>query len=160
MTSKNPVLVASEEAFFSQNFHEFTLTSTSSNLEDPHVQDTLWRSPSTQGALPNPPLGIPDPSSLQFQIAAIWTAPPPPQPQTPTFLPHNWDRIPQRVYDYGQKQWDFTPSESIYFGIGGYPGFNMRDALQEHFTGLNLRDELALRDAPGAITFRFSVRFS
>jgi len=80
----------------------------------------------------------------------------PSPPQTPS----NWCHIPQRVYGYGRRQWDFTPSESIYFGIGGYPGFNMRDALQERFTGLDFRDELVLRNARGAISFRFSVRFS
>jgi len=158
----NPVFAS--EGYLPQNLHEFPLTSTSPNLEYPHglLQDTLWSSPSAQGVLPIPTFGVLDPSSLPLQIAAIWSAPIPlpPPPQAPTFPPHNWNCIPQRVYDYGQKQRDFIPSESIYFGVNGRPGVNMGDALSKRFAGLDSRDELVLQDASGAISCRFSVCLS
>ena len=158
------VLAAPEGAFLLQNFHEFTLVSTSPNLEYPHglFQDTLWGPLSTQGAPPSPTPSVLDSSSLPLQIAAIWSAPTPlpPLPQTPTFPPHNWYFVPQRAYNYGQKQWDFTRLESVCFGVNGRPGVNMGDALLKRFTGLDSRDELVLQDASSAISCRFSVRLS
>lgn len=163
-TPANPVSIASVGAFLPHTLHELPLAYIPPNLEYPHafLQGTPWGAPSSQGVLPNTPLGIPDPSSRALQIAAVWSAPTPlpPPPQAPTFIPSNWRRIPQRVYSYGRRQWDFAPSESVYFGIGGYPGFNMEDALQERFTGLDFRDEPVLMDARGAISFRFLVRVS
>ena len=84
----------------------------------------------------------------------------PPPPQTPTFPPPKWYRIPQNIYSYGRRQLDFVPSESIYFGVNGHPGVNMRDALLENFAGLDFRDELVLQDASSAISCRLSVRLS
>ena len=129
----------------------------------------------TQGTTPDSPLHrVPDPLSLAPQIPApaddttslriIYSAsvslpPPIPQPQAITLPPPDWHRIPQKTYNYGRKQWDFTPSECISFGVNGRPGMNVGDALRKRFTDLDGRDELVLQDANRAISCRFSVRF-
>jgi len=160
----NPVFVASGEVFFPQNLHEIPFASTPSDLEYPrgHLPDTPWGMPTTQRVPSNPPVCVPGPSTLPLQTVPVWTVsnPPPPLPQTPTFLPYNWHHIPQKIYGYGRRQWDFAQSESIYFGVNGRPGINMRDALLERFTGLDSRDELVLQDASGAVSCRFLVRLS
>ena len=90
----------------------------------------------------------------------ISLSPPTPAPQIETFPLHNpdWLKIPQKVYNYGRKQWDFRPSGSIHFCVNGRPGLNMGDALRKKFTGLDGRDDLILQDAPTAISCRLSVR--
>jgi len=123
----------------------------------------------------SPPFRILDPSSPPLRVAppvddrerfcVIYSAsaslqPPMPPPQATTLLPPNWYKIPQKIYDHGQKQWDFIPSECISFGVNGRPGMNMRDALHKRFTGLDGRDDPVLRDATSAISCRLSVCLS
>lgn len=77
-------------------------------------------------------------------------------PPPATFLPPGWYRIPQTVYDFGTKQYDFEPLESIIFHVDGCPGQNMGDALRNQFPGLCGRDDLVLQEARGAISCRMS----
>ena len=74
--------------------------------------------------------------------------------------PPKWYEIPQRPYDHGRRQWDYTPSDPILFQVNGYPGVNLGDALRNNLTGLEGRDDLVLQDARTAISCRFLVRFS
>jgi len=88
------------------------------------------------------------------------SASPIPAHQAVTFPPLNWRRVPQKIYDYGRKQWDFTPSESISFSMNGRPGVNMGEVLRKRFTGLDGRDELVLQNASSAFSCRLLVRLS
>ena len=74
--------------------------------------------------------------------------------------PRNWYMIPQRVFDYGRKQWKFTPSEGVSFKVDGFPGMNMRKALEKKFEGLVGQDDIVLQDAKKAASCRLLVRFS
>ena len=82
----------------------------------------------------------------------------PPLPHATVSLPQILHKIPQEVYNHGRKQWDFTPSECIYFGVNGHLGMNMGDALQRRLMNLDGRDEPVLRDGGSAISCRFLVR--
>ena len=108
------------------------------------------------------PPQIPAPVDNTTSLCVVCSAPALPPPSTPpsqaVALPPNWYRVPQNVYDRGQKQWDFTPSEDIPFGVNGRPGVNMGDALRKRFAGLDGQDELVLQDANNVISCRLSVR--
>ena len=133
---------------------------------------------SSQGVILNPSLpphydSAPSSSSPQIvtpvddearfcAIYSVSTSPLPPIPASqtaPSYSP-NWRKIPQKVYDYGKKQWNFRPSKPILFHVNGYPGVNMGDALRKKFTGLDGRDDLILQDAQDAISCRLWVRSS
>lgn len=73
-----------------------------------------------------------------------------------TFLPPGWYQIPQAVYDFGTKQYDFERSESVSFHVDGCLGQNMGDALRNQFPGLCGRDDPVLQGARGAISCRMS----
>ena len=66
--------------------------------------------------------------------------------------------VPQRRYNYGKKQWSYTPSEPVLFQVDGFPGINMRDASRKKFAGLKGMDDLVLQNTKKAISCRFSVR--
>ena len=67
--------------------------------------------------------------------------------------------MPQRVYDHGQKQWDFEQSEPVSFNVNGLSGINMGDALCEQLAGLDGHDDPVLQNAPKVIYCRLLVRF-
>ena len=92
----------------------------------------------------------------------ILPSPPPPLPSPPpaTFQPPKWHKIPQRPYDRGRRQRDFTPSEAVLFQVNNFPGVNMGDALRGIFTGLENHDDLVLQDRTMAISCRFMVYLS
>ena len=91
----------------------------------------------------------------------ILPLPPAPTPsQTATSHPSDWRKIPQKVYGYGKKQWDFRPSEPILFHVNGRPGVNMGDAFRKKFAGLDGRDDLMLQLAGDAFSCRLWVRSS
>lgn len=93
--------------------------------------------------------------------ASVSSLPPIPAPsQTVTSHPFNWRKIPQEVYDYGKKQWDFRPSEPILFHVNDRPGVNMGDAFRKKFTGLDGRDDLVLQLAGDTFSCRLWVRSS
>jgi len=142
-------------------------------LDPEYLHEVPLETPqSTQGATPDPsPPHIPDPTSLPPQFttpaddrmslcpvcsAQTSLSPPAPPPQTAASPPpkSNWHKIPQKIYDHGRKQWDYTPSEGISFEVEGCPGMNMGDALRKRFTGLVGRDDLVLRDAGSVILCR------
>lgn len=114
-----------------------------------------------------PPLAETQPDAQSTDIdnrARIWAGfsssiplPPPYSLPPATFYPPNWHEIPQRPYDYGRKQLDYTPSEPILFQVNGSPGVNMGDALRESFAGLEGRDDLVLQDVKKVIYCRFLV---
>lgn len=70
-----------------------------------------------------------------------------------------WVEVPQRVYNRGQRQWNFKQTETIYFNMDGFPGINLWDAFQKHFMGLHGSDDPMFQnqDTAGAITCRFLV---
>ena len=163
------VFPASEKVLLSQNLHDFLQTFASTGPEYPcgplpetPSTETPSSTPSTQEAPPNSPPNVPDKLSPPPQMAVIWSASPSssPLPQTPTFPPPNWNKIPQNVYKHGRKQWNFVPLESISFTVKGYPGVNLGDALRRSFTGLDARDELVLQNTSSAISCRFLVSSS
>jgi len=161
---------------FPQNAPDLLLPSALLDLE--YLYQLLPETPSgagsAHGTTPNsPPSHAPDPSSPPPQVTApvddrtticvVCSASaslPPPIPQAATIPPPNWHKIPQKTYDHGRKQWNYTPSECISFGVNGRPGVNMGDALRKRFTGLDGRDDPVLRDAGKVISCRFSVRLS
>lgn len=140
------------------------------------ILETPLDTQSIQEILPNPPFfHAPDPLELPLQTPApvddmtslcvvysVSSSLPPsmPPPQSMPLTPVNWRRIPQETYDHGRKQWDFTRSESISFGVNGFLGVNMGDALRKRFTGLDGRDEVVLQGPNGVISCRLSVRLS
>jgi len=144
MLLANPELIAFEMLLF-QNSSDLLLPPTALDLE--YLNEAPLETPqSAQGVTPAPsPPHVPD-------------TPPVPPPQTAALPPPIWHKIPQKVYDHGRKQWDYTPSDCISFGVNGYPGMNMRDALRKRFTDLVGRDDLVLRDAGSVISCRLSVR--
>lgn len=75
-------------------------------------------------------------------------------PQAPV-LTRYWVPVPQRIYNLGRKQWDYSHSEAILFGMKAFPGINLHDALQKRFTGLIGRDDQVFRNTAGAISCRF-----
>lgn len=96
---------------------------------------------------------------------AVCSSPIRPPPSLPSlqpvaFYPTKWQEIPQRPYDHGRKQWDYTRSEPILFQVNNFPGVNMGNALGNRFAGLEGRDDLVLQDAKKAISCRFLVHFS
>jgi len=97
------------------------------------------------------PEGPPSTGIPPYQVAM--------ESQTATFPP-NWRKIPQKVYDHERRQWDFTPSEPIFFSVNGRPGLNIGDALRENFMGLEGRDDPVLRDVGSTISCQFLVRLS
>ena len=126
----------------------------------------------TQGTIPDPsPPHVPDPMSLPPRVttpvdngtslcaicSASTSLPPPSLPPQAGSLPPSWHKIPQKVYDHGRKQWDYTPLERISFEVKDCPGMNMGDALRKRFTDLVGRDDLVLRDAGRVISCRLSV---
>jgi len=151
----------------SQNVPEPALPSTSLDLEYLYgfLLETPSDTPSDQGVTPsssqNPQIA--DPVSDRAKLCPICSLSIPPSPSIPrtaTFLPINWHRIPQEPYDYGHKQWDYTPLTPILFSVNGFPGLNLGDALGKRFTGLDGWDERVLQDASRAISCRFSVCLS
>ena len=179
MPPTNLDFVASEEILSSQNAPELsTFASPDFGIESLYklIMETSSDMQPAQEITPNFPLfHFLDPLSLQapsrvpasfdttslcVACSALTSLPPPTPPSQAVALPPNWHRIPQDVYDHGQKQWDFTPSEGIPFLVNGRPGMNMGDALQKRFTGLDGRDELVLQDASSVISCRLLVRSS
>jgi len=154
----------------SQNAHDLIPPPASLDLE--YLHEVLLETPgSVQGITPDSSSGgTPDPSSLLPQVTApvpsrtslcaVCSAstsllpPPPPPAQIATPAPPNWHRIPQKAYNCGENQWDYTPSGGISFRVNGYPGVNMGDALRKRFTGLNGRDDLVLQDASNVVSCR------
>jgi len=176
MSPTNPGLAAPEEIFFSQDaipppvpldleylYEVFSET-------PPDTQPTQETTPSS----PIPSQDVPDPDSQPETTApagggagdspvcstSTILPPPTPLPQIAAFPPLNWRRIPQKIYNYGRKQWYFTPSEPISFSVNGRLGVNMGDALRKRFTDLDGRDELVLQDTRSGISCRLSVRLS
>lgn len=167
------------EILFSQTIPE-SLASASLDHGLEHLYELILETPSdtqsTQEITPNfPPFDFQDPLSLPPQIPApvddianfrdirsssASLPPATPPSQVKALPPSNWHEIPQNAYDYGRKQWDFTPSEDISFSVNGCPGINMGDALQKRFAGLDGRDELVLQDASSVISCRLSVGLS
>ena len=143
-------------------------------LDPEDLHETPLETPqSTQGAISDPsPPHVPDPTSLTPQatapvdnrmiLCAVCSAStllsPSAPSQTAAPLPPSWHKIPQKVYDHGRKQWDYTPSECISFEVKDCPGMNMGDALRKRFTDLVGRDDLVLQDAGSVISCRLSVR--
>jgi len=72
--------------------------------------------------------------------------------------PPDWYRIPQKLYDRKQRQRDFREPERIHFVVDSYQGVNVRDALDEVFTGFDGRDDPVLQDAGDVISIWLSVR--
>lgn len=94
-------------------------------------------------------------------------APHPPQIAVPadgetgsSVAPPNWHMVPQKIFGHGQKQRKFTPSEGVSFKVDGFPGMNMRKALEKKFEGLVGQDDIVLQDAKKAASCRLLVRFS
>lgn len=169
--------VTSEELLFPQNTPEPPLPSALLDLE--YLYGLFLETPSDTGSAQGIPSSssrslhdAPEPSNFSPQVVtpvdegtSLWTAcstsTSTPQSQVSTFPPLNWRKIPQKSYDHGQKQWDFRASTPISFTVNGFPGVNMRDALNGNFTDLDGRDEPVLQNAPGsAISCRLSVRSS
>lgn len=165
------------EMLLSQNTPNLLLPPASDELDLEYLHEVLLETPqSAQGVIPDSPPNVPDPSSLTLQVpapvddrtnlCAVCSAstpllpPPPPPSQTVALPPPSWRKIPQMTYDYGRKQWDYTPSEHVSFRVIGCPGMNMGDALRKKFTDLHGRDDLVLQDASDTISCRFSVRLS
>jgi len=126
---------------------------------------TLSDTPSDQAVIPSssqdPQIADPvDDRARLCPVCSLSIPPPPSIPQTVTFPPINWHKIPQEPYDYGDSQWDYTPLAPTLFSVDGFPGLNLGDALGKRFTGLDGWDERVLQDASKAISFRFSVRLS
>lgn len=135
-------------------------------LNNPDVQSAHGITPNSSLSphdAPNPPSlpsqtvtpGDEGPSLCTVFSASAST----PQSQVATFPPLNWRKIPQKSFDRGQKQWDFKASAPVSFSMNGFPGVNMRDALDDRFTDLDGRDDIILQDTPRkAISCRLSVR--
>lgn len=164
MSPANLDFIASEEMVSSQNIPE----SLAPDLDLEYIYKfmaTPLDSQTTQEIPPNLPLfrdldpspQTPSPVDNTTGLCLVRSASASPPPSTP---PPNWQRIPQNAYDHGKKQWNFTRSEDISFGVNGRPGVNMRDALRKRFTGLDGRDELVLQDASSVISCRLLVRLS
>jgi len=153
--------------FPSQNVPELVSPFTSLDLEYLYgfFLETPPDMPSDQGVTPSssqdPQIADPvDDRARLCPFCSLSIPPPPSIPQTVTFPPINWCRIPQEPYDYGHKQWDYTPLTPIPFSVNGSPGVNMGDALGKRFTGLDGWDERVLQDASRAISCHFSVCLS
>jgi hypothetical protein len=107
------------------------------------------------------PVFLPALSNAVYSLdSPLLQAPTPTPARTITFDAPKWRRIPQVVYDQGNKQWNFKQAESIVFEVDGYPGVNMADALRERPTGLKNRDDLMLQDARQSFSCRLQVGFS
>ena len=178
MSPKNQDFVPFEEIPPFQNAPETLSLSTSLNLRYPYestpgipLDEFLYKNtpPVDEWARPcaiysasgllSPP--IPPPQAMTFPSPQVTTSPLPQtitlHSQDTTFLPPNWRKIPQKAYNYGQKQWNFTQLEPIHFSVNGRRGINMGDALRKMFTGLDGRDDLVLQDASSAISCRLLV---
>ena len=170
--------VASEEMLSFQNAPELS-ASASPDFDLEYLYKLILETPSstrsTQEILPNPPFfhfldpfillpqipaSVDDTTNLCVFCSVLASLPPSTSPFQVVALPSNWHRIPQNVYDRGRKQWDFTPSEHIPFGVNGCPGVNMGDALRKRFAGLDRQDEPVLQDASSVISYRLLVRLS
>ena len=151
----------------SQNFPEL-LTSTSLDFDLEYLYKSIMETPldaqSTEEIPPNSLLfRDPAPSNLppqtpsvdnaQILVCSALTSLPP-------SLPPNWHRIPQKVYDYGRRQWNFILLEAIAFRVNGRPGVNMGDAFRRKVAGLDGQDELVLQGASRVISCRLSVCLS
>ena len=169
MPPANPNFAAFE-MLPSQNFPEL-LTSTSLDFDLEYLYKSIMETPldvrSAEGIPPNSPLfRDPDPSNLPLQTPSVDNAPTlcvvcSASTSLPTSLPPpNWYRIPQKIYDYGRRQWDFIPLEDIYFRVNGRPGVNMGDAFRRRVAGLDGQDELVLQGASSVISCRLSVCLS
>ena len=84
--------------------------------------------------------------------------PAPASGQNATGYPSNWRTIPQKVYGWGKRRWDYRPSEPILFHVDGLPGVNMGDALRNLFTGLDGRDDPMFQGGVEAFSCRLMVR--
>ena len=174
MLLATPEFIAFEMSLFENTLDLFP-TPTALDLEILH-EIPLDTPRSIQGAAPDPsPPHVPDPTSLPSRVttpvdnrvnlcavpSASSSLPPPvPPSQTATSPPPNWHKIPQKVYDHGRKQWDYTPSRCIFFEVNGRPGMNVGDALRKRFTDLVGRDDLVLQNAGNVISCRLSVCLS
>jgi len=138
-----------------QDVPELLLPSTSPDLKNLYelIMGTPW------DVLPPQIAPVDDGAVLCAACSATTPlAQPIPPPQATTFPPPNWHKIPQNAYDQGQKQWYFTPLESVSFSINGRLGVNMGDARRKRFEGLDGRDDIVLQDASSTISCRLSVR--
>jgi len=86
----------------------------------------------------------------------IATVPSSPIPRQ--LLPINWTRLPQETYTSGTKDGSFSRRKGVTFGVNKSRGFNMQDALNKLFTGLDGRDDHVLEDAGGPVSCRLLVR--
>lgn len=170
MLVTNPEFIAFEVLLF-QNTLDLLPPPTAPDLENIHEISETPRD--NQEAIPDPSHPhIPDPTSRpptittpvdnRMNLCAVCSASsslplPVLPPQTATSPPSNWHKIPQRVYDHGRKQWDYTPSGCISFGVNDRPGMNIGDALRKRFMDLVGRDDLVLQDAGSVISCRLSV---
>jgi len=138
-----------------QDVPELLLPSTSTDLK--HLYELIMGTP--WDAFPPQVASVDDGAGLCAACSGTTSLPLPiPPPQATTFPPPNWHKIPQRPYDHGRKQWDFTPLESVSFSTNGRLGVNMGDARRKKFEGLHGRDDIVLQDAGGTVSCRFSVR--
>lgn len=152
----------------SKDVPDFLPPSTPLDLE--YLYKLILETPSDAGSAQlivpsSPPPQVAAPAEDMTTICAVCSGqtslppsmPPPPAPALP---PPGWHRIPQEAYDYGRKQRNYTPSETVYFGVSGCPGVNMGKALRKKFMGLDGWDDAVLRDANSVISCRLSVRLS
>jgi len=72
-------------------------------------------------------------------------------------FPTNWIRIPQRIYNYGHKQFDFKRLGPIIFSTKDHLGINLGDAYRKNCTRLNGRDDPMLPGISGVISCRLLV---
>ena len=105
---------------------------------------------------------IDSPANNTASLRTIYSAPIPSSPapalgQNAMGHPSNWHKIPQTVYGWGKKRWDYQPSEPILFHVNGRPGVNMGDALRNEFTGLDGRDDPMFQDGVDAFSCRLMV---
>ena len=117
--------------------------------EDIPPDSSLFRDPDPSRPPPQT-LSVDNASTLCVACSASTSLPPLPPPP-------NWHRIPQKAYDYGRRQWNFTPLEGISFQVNGRPGVNMGDAFRRRVAGLDGQDELVLQGASSVISCRLSV---
>lgn len=145
------IFFASDETVSFQDVPELLLPSTSTDLK--HIYELITGTP--WDAFPPQVASVDDRAGFCAACSVTTSLPLP-------ISPPNWHKIPQRPYDHGRKQWDFTPLESVSFSINGRLGVNMGDARRKRFEGLHGRDDIVLQDGRpgGTVSCLFSVRSS
>ena len=113
----------------------------------PSGSSTQTTPPASDTARPSAICSVPIPSS-----------PVPAPSQNATGYSSNRRKIPQTVYGWGKKRWDYLQLEPILFHVNGHPGVNMGGALRDEFTGLDGRDDLMFQDGVDAFSCRLMVR--